>query len=301
MSEGRLGLPVQQDDYKVLCDRAGENVGALVGLIPLVGGIFEGMITKLVSTFPRAFCGSGPMISLGGDNDTIAEQACSDEEKSQKKKHKKDNANNPNPPPFDFDFDRCTKDRQKQLDDQLGIKSSSGLKTELMTPKAIFDSALIGDIYFQVWGIAKGQERWTRRVDAGVKISAWNRTVVEVKDPPFTHLRVAQAEFYFDKPGAWDDNVDDSMWEMRWRARLRRIRFPISSSLVGSMVGKVMDKIQGKVLNGLMKKGAGALELIMVDVGSKALESYVDGHFGPKSGGFVNDKVNGMVSPELIH
>jgi hypothetical protein len=251
--DGRLGLPVQEDDYEFLCKKAGQYVGKLV-FSPFggFGNWVAGVVGDIVSTFPGFFCGdSGGGFSGGSGSpvtdstiDDLVKKGC-DEKKDKLPKSKQK----------DFDMDKCMeegkKDVQKELK-KLGSKTggSSSIDSSGKTSKRVYDDAQNGDGYFQIWSIVVGDDEWPKKAEKGVQIAAWSKGS-SMPQIPWGKVGFAQAEFYYDAPGAWDDMKEDAMWNMRWRARLRRVHVPegtvanILSGLNGILGGKLASSITG--------------------------------------------------------
>ena len=248
----RLGLPVQEDTYKFLCKKAGTYVGEFVfSPFGKFGGWVAGVIGGIVGTFPGYFCnesggwGNGE-ISSGVSQaaiDAFAEKAC-------KEKKEKDEAAGKT-----FDMDECLKDAKKDVEEDLEKQQggSSGINGNNKTPKKVFWAAKNGNGYFQIWSVIVGNDEWPKEAEKGVKIAAWNKTMT-MPDMPWGKVAFAQAEYYYDDAGSWDDLKTDAMWNMYWRARLRRIRTP-APTFAGMLWGEVLSVIMGK----LDPKVAGAL------------------------------------------
>ncbi len=66
--------------------------------------------------------------------------------------------------------------------------------------------------------------------EQGVQVAAWGqgvgRSALSMLEP-FTHISVAQAEYYYEGT----ESIDEWTWHMYWRARMRRFR--ISSAITG--------------------------------------------------------------------
>src|SRR5262249_45030307 len=87
-----------------------------------------------------------------------------------------------------------------------------------------------GNEYFQVYGFVKGNAGQLKHADTGVLLPSWGKASARSEGELMQlmeGLGFAQAEFYFDDPGNWDDVTDDgARLGMKWRARLRRFRVP---------------------------------------------------------------------------
>jgi len=277
----RWGLPVQDDDYAVLCDHAGRYVVSFV-FLPLdflgMGGLGKGvekfaggMVGGLVKSFPGYFCGgmtdagkglvdSIKTATLGKASDSLKD-ACDKKAKDAKKKKEK------------FDVGKCL-DSGKGLD-KLGKVSGSTLGKD-KTSKKVYGAATLGDDYFAIWSFDWGNLREQSDAAKGVDVAGWNKA--HANDPTIlSRVGVAQAEFYYEpKPGdpkKWRKDLSDSvpfglggtkeggleeeaMWNMRWRARLRRVRLPYPS-VGGILADKITDKIKVPIIGDLLKWPAG--------------------------------------------
>lgn len=237
----RLGLPVQEEEFEVLCEKAGyiaANISPL-GLLSAAGvpgaDLVASMVGSLVSTFPGYFCDAD-----GGGGSTDFKEQMAENALKQCKEAKKaaDAADEDN----DFDVDDCYDKALEQLDKN---GSSGAMNGSEKTAKRVFYAASNGDRFFQVYGLVLGDTFYTR-MDKGVDIAAWGKS--EVRSgvaEKLTMLGTAQAEFYYDQTRSgrldWDDYELDAMWNMRWRARLRRVR--LSSGLGGLIESGLPDWI----------------------------------------------------------
>lgn len=246
----REGLPVQEDTYRHLCKKAGQYVGEVI-FSPFgswghwVGGVIGG----IAQTFPGYFCGSGG--ALGVDlNKRAVGQLCEQKKDTFDKKHEGES----HPPKFDMG--KCKKDGQKKLTKdvtkkvgKLGGAAGNMSGADTMTSKKVFNEAENGNGYFQVWSVVVGDDQWPKEADRGVEIAAWNKRL-STPGMPWGKVGFAEAEFYYDTSGKWDDYKDDAMWHMRWRARFRRVRPPTPNigTIIGDVVGaKLKDKLGDKV------------------------------------------------------
>jgi hypothetical protein len=238
----RLGLPVQEEPFDKLCKRAGTMLVDLAfGWIPgmsLVGGLFG----NLVGTFPGFFCGgSGGGISAAQQTQNIKDQCA-------QAKQAYDQANQGNKGAKPFDTKQCETDAAKKIGQ--GVQTSGMTSTGGKTSKMIFDGAVNGNDYFQVYGLVMGNSaQLHKNADKAVQMPAWGKASITA-NPLTDTLEAAgfsEAEFYYDqvKSGklAWADYKDDAMWNMRWRARLRRFRLP--TQLAFGAIAGVMGDVPG--------------------------------------------------------
>jgi hypothetical protein len=255
----RLGLPVQEEEFGVLCEKAGTiaaNVSPL-GVLSAAGvpgaDLVAGLVGSLVATFPGYFCdqdGSGAGSSAYEDQ--MAENALKQCKEAKKAADAEDEDN-------DFDVDDCYDKALEELE-----KNGAGatMDGEGKTPKRVFYAARNGDRFFQVYGLVLGDTFYTQK-DEGVEMAAWGESSVRTASTQLTRLGVAQAEFYYDqvRPGRldWEDYEEDAMWNLRWRARLRRVR--LTSGLGGLVESSLPDWIPSLPgdFSGLQDQMEGAL------------------------------------------
>ncbi len=290
-SSNRMGLPVEDDDFNVLCKKAGKLAGEMMFApfdflgMPLVSGTvgsFAGsMMGSLASTFPGYFCGDSGggggsySASSGGygvdGKGTTAQQYCDGENQKNLDENKKIEADNKtrsakgeptlplNPP---FDVKKCVTDTTKahKMVDAGSPMTDTGGKSS----KKVFDAATNGDVYFAVWSFTWGDLAKQSDAGKGVNVGAWNKA--KVSEPEvWSKIAIAKAEFYYEPKtsnAAWSDIKDDAMWNMRWRARLRRVRLP-SFSAGSWLVGKISSKIPvavGDLFSGELDKVAGLVD-----------------------------------------
>jgi len=96
--------------------------------------------------------------------------------------------------------------------------------------------------YAQIRGVVYASRTPSEGNERGVAVANWGRTAgggLSSAFEPFTHIGIAQAEYYYDDP---ENDTDEWMWHMYWRARLRRVR-----------------------LNGLTIPGVGGINLNVID------------------------------------
>jgi len=265
----RIGLPVQEEPFDKLCERAGKLLGGLAfGWIPGMSFV-GGLLGKLAGTFPGYFCGS----SGGGSAALDQKQTVKDQCAEAKKQYDDANKNDPNAKPFDQK--KCEKDGLQKLQTPGGSFGNTGAKTS----KMIFAPAQNGDDYFQVYGFVLGDNDAMRQNSKkAVEMPAWGKASIQTNGVTDALEKVgfAEAEFYYDqvKPGklAWSDYEDDALWNMRWRARLRRFRLPTAVSLdsingaLGSISGvpaSLQQQSQGYV-GSVSSQISGAADFVVV-------------------------------------
>lgn len=255
---GKFGLPVEEDKFSVLCDKAAEFVGEFA-LSPL--GIFgvptkwAGKLVKgFVSMAPSYFCGDDGGGGGGGggggnkpSNVEASATAICDEQKKVIDDYNKENKKQKK----SFDYEECmekTKKDLKQKESNTLNNSNSGSGGK--TPKKVIDAAKNGNKYFQIITYAWGDTKLASMGRTQVKIAAWGK---KVGRPPkiWGKIQFAQAEYYYDDEGDWDKLKEDAMWNMKWRARLRRYHKDIAPG--GEIVSTAMS---------LMSVPAGVLDAI---------------------------------------
>ena len=267
----RLGLPVQEEPFDKLCERAGKMLGNLAfGWIPGMS-LIGGLLGKLTGTFPGYFCGSSGGGSGSGSTGMDQEQTIKEQCAEAKKAY--DEANKATKGPVKtFDEKKCVDDAKKSLSASGGTTGGGLGSTGSKTSKMIYSPARNGDDYFQVYGFVMGDnEAMHKNAKSRVEMASWGKQKIQPNAVADTLEKVgfSEAEFYYDqvKSGKlkWDDYVDDALWNMRWRARLRRFRPPsifsldsISGSLggVGGIPGNL--KQNGGFVSGLGSAIGGA-------------------------------------------
>jgi hypothetical protein len=287
----RLGLPVQDDDFKVLCKKAGELAGKMIfepfsflgmGAVAGTVGSFAGhMVGSLASAFPGYFCGdsgsgggsfSAKTGGYGVDGKgTTVQQYCDAENQKVIDENKKIEAENktrnaagepslPLLPPFDVK--KCVDEKNKDMkmvDSGASMTDGNGKES-----KKVFESAVNGDLYFAVWAFTWGDLGKQSDAGKGVNVAGWNKA--KVKEPEvWSKIAIAKAEFYYEPKSdnaEWSSIKDEAMWNMRWRARLRRVRLP-QFSLGTWLVDKIGSKIPapvGSLFGGQLDKVAGLVD-----------------------------------------
>lgn len=238
-TNARLGLPVEEEQFDVLCEKAGTIAAQVspLGVLTAAGvpgaDLVAGLVGSLVATFPGYFCDQD-----GGGGGAFEEQMKDNALKQCKEAKKAADAEDED---NDFDVDDCYDKALEELE-----KNGAGatMDGQGKTPKRVYLGASNGDRHFQVYGFVLGDTFYTQG-DRGVEMAAWGDTEVRTAATQITRLGVAQAEFYYDqvRPGRldWEDYEEDAMWNLRWRARLRRVR--LTSGLGGLVGGALPDWI----------------------------------------------------------
>ncbi|MCA9594451.1 MAG: hypothetical protein KC776_14100 [Myxococcales bacterium] len=312
----KLGLPVQEMDYDKFCKKAAE-IGVDLAFFWMPGFAVKALkwaAGGLAGTFSGYFCGqsggaSDVKSTMKNDLASTIKTICD----NKKKQWDKDHEGESDPP--SFKYDDCKKDTQKDLNKQVdstvgqasqGIDAGSGKIFDMKnkTPKEVWEGAKIGSVWFATWGVAFGNEEWPRKMDKGVAVAA--SSGMPNPNTSWGNFRFAQAEFYWDKSGKWEDNKDDAMWEMRWRARLRRVG--LNGLNLGEYfskfgLGKLMEKfkVKDKVMENLNKTGT--LQHLFGGFVFDKAEDWLKGAIskpGAKLDKWIDDKLK-FTSWEIIH
>ncbi len=219
----RKGLPIEDMDATTACLEAAE-LGRDMALFWTPSFAEQAMTWAaggVAENFPGFYCGNDSSAALKKElHDSfkaLAKELCAEKQKKHDEAHEK----NLTPPPFDVD--ECRKDELKALKKKsdAALESAPNLSGGRV-PKQIHGPATIGGDWFQVWGVAFGDEKWPRNLDRGIALAA--AAGLTVPTSGFGDYRFAQAEFFWDGSGEWTDNRSLSLWQMRWQTRLRRVR-----------------------------------------------------------------------------
>jgi hypothetical protein len=263
---GRVGLPVEPDDFLRLCDAAGKVVADLV-LLPLTIGPLAGVsghfrqiasnvLGNIVKTVPAYFCGGSPQDEANALND-LQGQICADAQNQAQSNQPSTNSSDSSGQSSGNAGPSCQALASSGL--QIGSLSKPGPTPKepptgsgsTQSKKAPAKPAAVpaGN------DAAKAAEADTAAKGAVKDTSS--ETPMKVYDPatfgsdfyaiwsfastdsPQLGTKAdwffAEADFYYDRGnGEFSFNndgtqnfPDDAMWNMRWRARLRRLRAPI--------------------------------------------------------------------------
>lgn len=269
-STDRLGLPVQEEPFDKLCERAGKMLGSLAfGWIPGMS-LAGSLIGKLTGAFPGYFCGSSGSSSGGGAiSQTEMEKIYKEQCDEAKKAYDAANAGKKGVKPFDTK--KCVDDAKKKAASQPSTSTGSSVSsTGSKTSKMIYASAHNGDDYFQVYGFVVGDnEAMHQNANKRVEMAGWGKAKLQNDSTADTLEKIgfSEAEFYYDqvKSGklAWSDYKDDALWNMRWRARLRRFRLPTQMGLgaISGAMGSVTGIPSGvSAGGGFLGSAAGAID-----------------------------------------
>ena len=181
-SEGmRWGLPVEDDEYAILCKHAGQDVVKFVflpfgflgmgGLASGVESFTSGLVGTLVKTFPGYFCGdlSDAAKGLGDTLKKAATDGAKGSIKDMCDKKKAEVAKSKDK--SGFSYDNCIKAGGK-LD---SLKSGSSVLGSGKTSKKPYGAATIGDDYYAVWSFDWGNLADQSGAARGVDVAGWNK------------------------------------------------------------------------------------------------------------------------------
>jgi hypothetical protein len=294
-----FGLPVEEDEYSVLCKKAAEFV-ADFALAPFSAfGVStkwaKGLVVGLVEMAPSYFCGSDSGGGSGGMTpgliNSSAKQIC-DAQKKAIEENNKDSKK----PKQKYNNDECMKKETQNLQNSnSGGKQFSGSKT----PKKVREGAKNGDKNFQVMTYAWGNMELADMGRTQVKLAAWGKNAI--KPPPFWgKVQFAMAEFYYDDSGSWDDLKEDAMWNMKWRARLRRYHKEIAPG--GQLASAAMNLMSAPsgILDAIDFMQGGGIDSLMGNLGgnSENLSSvYTKQGTRTEGGQFEKIEVSGKMEP----
>jgi Flp pilus assembly protein TadG len=297
----REGLPVQEDDYSVLCDHAAEVVGEFVMIPFSIFGVSTkwagGLVQGFVSLAPSYFCGGGGNAQAKKDTNVAAAKAYCDAMRKQAKENKSS-----------FDYDKCMQEQEKKAGEI--IDYSPAFNADSMNPRKVYEGAENGNPYMNIVSYAWGDLEMTTKGRKKIRIAAWG---AKTPEPPASwgKVQLAAAEFYYDRAGAWSDVKDEAMWNMRWRARLRRYHADNAPGI--SQMSTVLSKVNLPNLGpvsaaiDMVQQGAGALSGGWIGWGSTSLSTkrrlqdiwVKDAKKATGDEGF--EKIDHSLSPEIVH
>ena len=163
----RLGLPVQEEPFDKLCGRAGKMLVDLAfGWIPGMS-LAGGLLSSLASADPSFFCGSS------GGNISAAQQTQNIQAQCQQAQTAYNQANQNNKGAKPFDMKQCETDAAKKMAQNPASRAPAASRGNGMTSKMIFDGAVNGNDYFQVYGLVMGNSAQIRQnADKAVQMPA---------------------------------------------------------------------------------------------------------------------------------
>jgi len=225
------GLPVEDDECKVLEDRGVKYVEDLIGratggipVLSTVMGWVGGLAASAGSAVYGGVCGGGGAAGaadlIEGAVGTITESA-------------REAAGCNADPPLDPAPEGC--DAEAPAAGGVSAPEGSSSGSDGKGPKKVKADCHLGDECFQVRALMVGTPGYEKTMK-GVQIANWGRE--NGAGSTYTQLAelgrgsLAQAEFYWHKEGKDGQEMPEEwMWEMNWRARLRRFRIPADSLL----------------------------------------------------------------------
>lgn len=320
-SGSRLGLPVEEDSFTKLCEKAGEFVGEFALAPFAVFGVptkwASGLVGGLVAMAPSYFCGDSGGGSSGGSGsgsgsgggqkpssvDDAAKQICD----SQAEAIKKANEELGKKKKLTFDYDKCIEDQKKNMKDvEAASFSSGGGSSNGKTPKKVVEGAKNGGKEFQITAFIWADMKLSNMANKRVRLPAWGAKVA--KAPSFWgKVQFSEAEFYYDGSGSWDSLKEDAMWNMRWRARLRRYHEELApgGQLVHTALSILGLAAPGGLLEGIASFQAGGLDglteqYLGLDSKERLSDIYIKNAKKTKGGsGF--EKIDRDAKMEVIH
>jgi hypothetical protein len=238
----RLGLPVQEQPFDQLCGKAASMLGNLAfGWIPGMS-LVSSLLSSLASSDPSFFCGSS------GGGISAAQQTQNIQAQCQQAQTAYNQANQNNKGAKPFNMQQCETDAAKKM--AAGAQNTASVTGgNGETSKMIFNGAVNGNDYFQVYGLVMGNSAQIRQnADKAVQMPAWGKASITANpiSDALEQAGFSEAEFYYDAlppKVAWADYQNDAMWNMRWRARLRRFRLP--TTLAFGAIAGVMGDVPG--------------------------------------------------------
>ncbi|MFI5298020.1 MAG: TadE/TadG family type IV pilus assembly protein [Polyangiales bacterium] len=263
VSDSLAGLPVEFDDFSVLCDHAADDVPGIL-LLPIGVIVIEGaplgapfVAAASLGTLPlaRYMCddgsgsgaasaastydsaSKGSIAGAGGTGVLSPKDACS--------KDATDCAAGTFPPNPDcskytksitapdgtsstvFDTAGCT-DAKMKAAGMVDPASYSGTSASNKSPVRVKSSCKAGDTCFAVWSMVNGDIKNNSGAYKGVNIASWGGEKAG-DSTTLGNQHFAMAEFFYEpsSSASWDSIKADAMWKMRWKARLRRFRLPM--------------------------------------------------------------------------
>lgn len=280
-----FSLPVQDEQYSVLCQKAGElvpnNLRAVLeragapGELVAAFGTLSTIAGAVAGSFPTVFCAPGATRipdQVKSLMDGVAKDRCTEEEKQSRvfiadstgeteAKYRKPDPDKPGE--FlvgqyvdKFDTDDCMRRQAKQA----GMKTVNRRKPTCSRPVKVWDYAANGNIAMQSFSFVDKEWPFLERDDSGLEITDGSQTGnLKSVDRPWIR---AQAEMYYDCNTAWEACRTHAMWTLNWRARLRRIQRIEDMAarlgervLVESLINGVYKIVGRATKNALSKRG----------------------------------------------
>ncbi len=222
------GLPVENENESDLCARAGV-LSAEVAFSPFpFASWIAGVTGELVASFPGYFCSGEGELPLATEERAVDQQC---DLRRQAHEQESDEA---------FDLDACREAVSQDLREAVGEQTfdpSAGREAGGdARAKQVRAGARNGNSHLQVWAIAVSTDPSVYAADMGVAVAGASRS----RTSRVGTLAVAQAEYYYDTSGVWDEARPDALYNLRWRARLRRWRPPETGTAVVRALSKAL-------------------------------------------------------------
>lgn len=265
VSDSLAGLPVEFDDFSVLCDHAADDVPGIL-LLPIGVIVIEGaplgapfVAAASLGTEPlaRYMCddGSGAGASTAaGTYDSASKgsiagagaggtDVLSPSDECNKISGECATGAFPVPPECStytksvtapdgststvFDTTACTNAKMKAAG-MVDPASYTGSSASNKSPVRVKNSCKAGDSCFAVWSLVNGDIANNSGAYKGVNIAGWGGETAS-DSTTLGKQHFAMAEFFYEPSSAsnWDGIKAEAMWKLRWKARLRRFRLPI--------------------------------------------------------------------------
>jgi hypothetical protein len=290
------GLPVTDDSLDTLCDKAGEAVGDLFSSIMPggLGSIIGGMLSGMVGADPSYFCelpgGSTtpPNVASAGCgqgtqqicqqaqqatqqyNALVAEDAGAAQiQAAQDQMNSLQNScNNPN-----SSAQKNCNNAANNANSSSSSSSSSGggdMAPAMVDANAYpYNGADNAQIISFLFSDGSGAVNVS---PSFVKIAASGKAVNGLGGPSLIKGQLnswAQAEFFYDQPGAWSGMSADAMWNFYWRARFRLTN---PGSIPGGAVIDALNAPYSLAIASDLGTSAGQLNVLNIMTKAKLVE-----------------------------
>lgn len=280
----RFGLPVEDEDYAVMCGHAARELGDVLFrplkflpgsevIVSPIKTLVGGLMSRLVAAAPQYFCGGGGVSGLAGlDADLARELGQAAGSLGDKLCRRVASFKGPLPPGVQVDSlgaQACRAGMDAALGSIGGGSSMTGTGQVQKRPLA---SARLGDSYFASWGFALSTRQDDRRIPEGVRVASVRTldenagAITEEVDRALSSVQWAQSEMMLDPrqggPSRWGAGLrQEASYQMRWEARLRRVHVP-EPRLRGVIAGSALTLLASR------SGGSGARTLLPLLLGS---------------------------------
>jgi hypothetical protein len=149
-----------------------------------------------------------------------------------------------------FDSKKCAEQKRGEAEQKTKTDPNTKLDSgKGMTPKKVASDFRNGSVQAQLIGLGYGNTNSLDLAPKGVKIGQWKHRS-EITSPSSAELGFAQAEYFYDCEGRWNNSScngpgkDDqlAMWHFRWRARLRRCNAGLSGFSAAASAAELFSK-----------------------------------------------------------